>query len=430
MTLNKILEKANSLLKKRDFDEALRVFSSALSQSEHTNYPAAYGAGRAAGALRKYDEAIDFFSIASRIAAEKPAPLIELAGLSYRVQKFDDALLYLSRAESIAPLSEGAVLTRLRCHFALSNYEATSDMCDEFLILFTEDYSKKYEWTVRKVRSLFHLGKITEAEKLVQHLKDLDRKEANQRCNLDDLEDIDPIDVVLNCYRRPQEVKFQRWWIEQQSIPVREFWVWHNDGGLDFSQQRIQDSTNSLNDKNHKFYGRFSYGLLSNAKYLAYFDDDTMPGLFWLQNCLAQMKKRRGLYVTVGVQLHERGKYAPHDRCGWVSGDQQNNVDADLGGHAWFFERDWLRYFWFEEPSTFETGEDMHLSFAVQSHLSIPTVTPPHPKECMGLWGSVLGNELGQDIGSSSFEKAGNHFNQRDFCVQDLNSRGWRLLNE
>ncbi len=430
MPLNKILEKANSLLKNREFAEALLMFSGVLSQSEDTSYPAAYGAGRAAGAQRDYEKAIEFFSIAARIANEKPAPLIELAGLSYRLGRFDDALLYLSRAELISPLSEGAILTRLRCHFALSNFDAASKMCDEFLLSFVDNYSKTYEWTVRKVRALFHLGRIAEAEQLVRYLRELDREEAYQRCNLDGIDDIEPIDVVLNCYHRPQEVKFQRWWIEQQSIPVRDFWVWHNDGGPDFPQQRLLESNNALNDKNHKFYGRFSYGLLSDAKYLAYFDDDTMPGLYWLQNCLAQMRKRRGLYVAVGVKLHERGKYAPHDRCGWVSGDQQDNVDADLGGHAWFFERDWLRYFWFEKPSTFETGEDMHLSFAVQTHLSIPTVTPPHPKESIGLWGSVLGNELGQDIGSSSFAKAGSHFSQRDFCVQDLNNRGWRLLNE
>ena len=427
--MSTLLQKGNELLKLSRFDDAYAAFSHALRASNSTSYAAAYGAGRAAGGMRDFEKAMGSFAIAAKIAPDKASPLIELAGLAYRSFQFEEALLYLDRAAKIEAPSNAAVLTAIRCHFELGNYDSIIAMCDSILADEEIAYRARYEWSVRKTRALFHSGRLQEALEVVAKLRLLDQAEADRRCPLR-AEDVEPIDVVLNCYRRENEVRFQRWWLEQQSIPVGRFWVWHNDGGMGRMQRAIANSNNAINDENHKFYGRFTYGLLASARHLAYFDDDTIPGLFWFQNCLHGMREDPGVYVAVGVKLLEQGRYSPHERNGWASGDQQKSELADLGGHAWFFERDWLRFFWFERPTTFHTGEDMHLSFSVQKHCGLPTIAPAHPQQCMGLWGSVLGQELGQDIGSSSFAKAGSHFEQRDSCVADLNARGWTLLRQ
>ncbi len=39
------------------------------------------------------------------------------------------------------------------------------------------------------------------------------------------------IDVLLNNYQRPDSVRFQRWWLDFQSIPVNRVLVWNNYGG-------------------------------------------------------------------------------------------------------------------------------------------------------------------------------------------------------
>jgi len=422
-------QSGQKLFSERRFHESLHVFKHALRESGNSDYGAAVGAAKAAGALRHYEKSLKLYRVASSISPANQTPLVEMANLCYRMKEFDNALIHLQRALSLGSISNGATILMLRCLAEVSDFSSIEKICHERLEQKDLDARQKYAWTVRKIRALFFQGKRDEAAALVDLLKkscvESTSKYFDSKAGLDG-----GIDVVLNCYRRPREVEFLNWWLKYQSVEVNKVWVWNNFGGDEYPQSRFSESTNAIHDENHKFYGRFSFGLLSSAKYLAFFDDDTVPGLDWLHNCWQHFATNPGVYGTVGVNLNNSGQYSPNTRFGWVIGDSETCETVDLAGHAWFFPRDWLRYFWFEQPSTFETGEDMHLSFSVQKHLSLPTIVPPHPKDCPGLWGSLLGNELGADLGSSSMQKAGNHYHQRDYCVKNLESRGWRLVKD
>ena len=181
---------------------------------------------------------------------------------------------------------------------------------------------------------------------------------------------------------------------------------------------------------NWKFYGRYAVGLLTNTKYVAILDDDTIPGEKWFENCLDTMKEYPGIMGSAGVVLKHDGKYNPHERVGWPSMNE-NVREVDLVGHAVFFEKRVLNALWSEEPYMFDNGEDIQLSYMAQKVLGMKTYCPPHPPASPEMWGSLKGNEYGIDDVASSNNKQISHetfFKQRDECIKHCQSGGWKLV--
>lgn len=416
------LKLAQGHVKSGEYSLALDVFRSMLSDSSYTNYAAAAGAGRCAGALKNFSEAAEFYELAAHLEPTRYEPKLELANLYYRMREFSRSLISLDAAEKLTTPNEKIHLLRNRLLNELGEFQQLERLA--LHVLQGElTLRQRYSWEVRHMRALFYQGDLTNANKCAAERLRADK----EACEFRHSEHEISVDVILNCYQRTEAVRFQRWWLEYQSIKPKRFLVWHNFGGG--NQSLIAGADNARNDKNHKFYGRFAYALLSQAEYLAVFDDDTVPGTCWLANCLHVFREKQALLGTIGVTLLHSDKYAPNVRTGWIGDGQEALQEVDLVGHGWFFPRDWLRYFWYERPSTFETGEDMHLSFAVQKHLDIGTTVPPHPAANIGMWGSVLGEELGSDLAASSSQKGKTHYSERDYCVQDLVQRGWKLIN-
>jgi hypothetical protein len=241
------------------------------------------------------------------------------------------------------------------------------------------------------------------------------------------------ITAILNAYRRPNNIKMQVEALRNQSIPPKEIWLWinaHEDNeGYDFSTVGVDKIFH--NNHNWKFYGRFAAALLADTEYVAMYDDDTVPGIRWHQNCLETMSESEGILGSAGIIL-KSDKYMDHDRCGWPS-KNPNTTEVDLVGHAWFFKREWLRYLWQEKPTTWDNGEDIQFAFMAKIHGGIPTYCPPHPPDDKRLWGSTLGNELGIDDKATSTNSAVSHqqfFGERDACVAAGLNKGWATVHK
>ena len=239
------------------------------------------------------------------------------------------------------------------------------------------------------------------------------------------------ITVILNAYRRPYNLKMQIEAIRNQSIKPKQIWLWvnaHEDNdGFDFKSLGVDRIFH--NDYNWKFYGRFAAALLADTKYLALFDDDTIPGRLWLENCLGTINTHEGILGSAGVILNG-SRYIQHDRCGWPTQNAET-TEVDLVGHAWFFKREWLKYLWQEKPTTWENGEDIQFAFMAKIHGGIPTYCPPHPSDNRELHGSILGNELGIDDKATSTNSDISHqqfFSERDVCVQAGIRKGWQTV--
>ena len=244
---------------------------------------------------------------------------------------------------------------------------------------------------------------------------------------------VDPEDitVILNCYRRPYNLKMQIEALRSQTKPPKEIWLWVNQhpDNEGFSFESLGLDKIFHNDHNWKFYGRFAGALLADTEYVAIFDDDTIPGSKWFENCFDTMQINEGIMGAAGIILDDK-YYVRHERSGWATQNPET-TEVDLVGHAWFFKRDWLQYLWREKPPTWDNGEDMHFSYSAQKYGGIKTYCPPHPPEDRELHGSVMGNELGIDDKATSNNNETSHqqfFNERDFCVQEALRKGWQTV--
>jgi hypothetical protein len=241
------------------------------------------------------------------------------------------------------------------------------------------------------------------------------------------------ITVILNCYRRPYNLKMQVDAIRSQSVKPVQIWLWVNyhEDNKDFDPTTLGVDRIFNNDFNWKFYGRFSAALLADTEYIAIYDDDTIPGKKWHENCMNTMKISEGMLGTHGLTQKSHRSY-DLKRVGWPSHNTEIER-VDYVGHRWFFKRDWLQYLWREKPPTWHNGEDIQFSYCLQKYAGIQTYVPPHPINKIQLHGSLMGAELGIDDKATSNNIAKSHqdfFSERDNCVKHAFDNGWDTVNK
>jgi GT2 family glycosyltransferase len=209
------------------------------------------------------------------------------------------------------------------------------------------------------------------------------------------------ITVILNGFKRAKHFDLQLASIRNQTIKPASILFWQNGNFSEFpktSDELIKASCN----QNLGVWARFAFALNAKTEWVCVFDDDTIPGPRWFENCLETMKSYEGLMGTVGVLLKSDLGMFPFKRYGWTDTNNRSTVEVDFVGHSWFFHRDWLSYFWRELPPknhNMLVGEDIHFSLMLRKHGRINTYVPPHPSDDRSLWGSQseTGLAIGQD---------------------------------
>ncbi len=161
------------------------------------------------------------------------------------------------------------------------------------------------------------------------------------------------ITVVLNCYKRPEYLREQVEAIRNQTKKPTQIWLWINAAkeNKKFNPYQMGFDKVFKSDTNCKYHGRFAVALLAQTDYVAFFDDDTIPGDMWFENCLETMKETPGILGGAGCILHSR-LYFQHQRMGWPVNNPVT-MEVDLVGHAWFMKREHLNYIWAEVPFNF-----------------------------------------------------------------------------
>ena len=199
------------------------------------------------------------------------------------------------------------------------------------------------------------------------------------------------ITVILNSYRRPYNLKRQVAAIENQTVQPHQIWLWVNahEDNKDWDYSDLGFDKIFDNDHNWKFFGRFAGALLADTEYVAVFDDDTIPGKKWFENCLDTMVEYEGILGSAGyIQTGPRAMQYQPERAGWPRKNKET-MRVDYVGHAWFFKREWLSHLWREKPITWDNGEDIHFSYTAQKYGGIQTYCPPtlrNKTSCMALF--------------------------------------------
>jgi GT2 family glycosyltransferase len=205
------------------------------------------------------------------------------------------------------------------------------------------------------------------------------------------------VTVILNGYNRPEFLKTQLDAIKAQTIQPAEIMLWVNkEEGFD--KELFEGLTVAISNKNLGVWSRFAYALNAHTEYVCIFDDDTIPGKKWLENCINTMQTQEGLLGTRGVIFRFPNDYSYYDSQGWDVHNEKTE-EVDIVGHAWFFKREWLWVLWKEAPpgngEFYRVGEDMFFSYSLQKHLGIKTYVPPHPVSDLEMSGSLFGWQMG-----------------------------------
>jgi hypothetical protein len=243
------------------------------------------------------------------------------------------------------------------------------------------------------------------------------------------------ITAILNGFRRKDNLKQQLDALNCQTVKPSEVLLWYNNPGEGFSLNFdvVNQTKAAISNHNFGVWARFAFALNARTKYVCMFDDDTIPGSKWFENCLETIKVHQGLLGTNGL-ICDPNNYHNHQRFGWINPNEQT-VQVDLVGHAWFFERDWLSAMWSELPlidMSFMCGEDMHFSYTLQKYRGLNTYVPPHPISDKSLWGSLNGWTLGTDQQAISLRHV--HNSDQTFRTEVhsyfklLQSKGWKLI--
>lgn len=229
------------------------------------------------------------------------------------------------------------------------------------------------------------------------------------------------ITAVVNVYKRYYTLQQQLDAITNQTIkPTDIIIVNNNNDDLRKNKEMIQTKySNTLIvdiSDNMGVWPRFFMGLLGRGDYIAVFDDDSIPGNKWFENCLTEMEKQEGLYGTIGL-IYKGNNYFNHHqpRPGWHARNP-NTVKVDIVGHSWFFKKEWISTFMNEVPTDLrnpiwlKSGEDIHLSYTLQKYKNISTFVPPHPPNNLSYFGSHpdLARKYGTDKNALSLEGAAN----------------------
>jgi hypothetical protein len=210
---------------------------------------------------------------------------------------------------------------------------------------------------------------------------------------------METVTVVLNCYKRTRWLREQFDAITKQTHPVSEILVWKNQAETDPIPQDIKDRVVFADcNRNLGVWARFALALNSKSEYICVFDDDTIPGERWIENCIKTYKTHPGLLGTVGVIFGD--KYYTWEkvkRVGWCTPNEETK-QVDIVGHSWFFHRDMLSVMWREIPTVDQipiVGEDIHFAHMIQKYTECGVYVPPHPKDDKSLWGSTKGEPYG-----------------------------------
>ena len=252
------------------------------------------------------------------------------------------------------------------------------------------------------------------------------------------------ITVILNGYKRGDVLDLQIDALNRQTVKPKKIMLWYNcppDGNINYSA--AEKISTAISNENLGVWARFAYALNAATEYICVFDDDMVPGERWLENCTTTMEKVNGLLGGIGLLYKnpnppQNASYYDHyTRYGWNRGFSDEIKEVDLVGHAWFFRREWLSYYWRElpDPKYFTCGEDMHFSYMLQKYAGIKTYVPSHPANGPSMWANTAGIKYAADRNSmwetNQVSPQGvpfKHLMNEAFVVQ--RRKGWKLINE
>ena len=228
--------------------------------------------------------------------------------------------------------------------------------------------------------------------------------------------------------------------ILDQTIGVEpeDIHVWYNPSGVFQDIPKNRKVNTYASSWNTKFFGRFTIPMLCRTDYIAVFDDDNIPMPGWFESCLNVINEEEtnGILGGVGITILSKETYKksgvtrlPIENTGWNGYHLDETVRVDYVGQTWFFRREWAKYMWWEDPVTWDNGEDIMFSYLSQKYGGINTFVPPHPEGVPEIWSTDFKTawDAGRDS-NASWRKKG-HTPTRDLVHLHCIDNGWKTVH-
>jgi hypothetical protein len=237
------------------------------------------------------------------------------------------------------------------------------------------------------------------------------------------------VTVILNGYKRSTHFEKQLESIKSQTLKPKEIMFWQNKGDS-FDSRLTEKVTHAECNKNLGVWARFAFALNAKTEYICVFDDDTIPGKKWLENCYDTIQNYDGLLGTIGVKFLDENNYMTMQRVGWDR-PNENTEEVDIVGHSWFFRREDLATFWRELPDINHNplvGEDMHFSYVLQKYTNKKTYVPPHPYNDKDMWGSIPDYAWSIGTDSAAISQNMSNIDSMNQAFNNYQKKGFKLL--
>lgn len=234
------------------------------------------------------------------------------------------------------------------------------------------------------------------------------------------------ISVLLSTHRRLEYLPEQLAAIRAQTVQPREIRIWH-DGPLPPPGQECGCTVVS-SSANLGVWPRFLHCLEFSTEFVAVFDDDTIPGPKWLENCVQTHQDTGGALIGAAGVRFPAGDRSKLPRYGWGRAFPEA-MEVDVVGHCWFFPRNWLRMYGAlpRAPGITTAGEDYHLSVIAQ-RIGYASFVAPHPPDNKALWSSLKGCKYGDDA-QALWTRKGEE-SKKQAAHEHYRGLGWKLMSD
>lgn len=245
------------------------------------------------------------------------------------------------------------------------------------------------------------------------------------------------VTAVLTLYKRPENLPLQIKAIEEQTLRPNKIWLFQD--GIDSIykielNEIIKNKFDKIESKKNNFgvWERFRFASTTDSEYVVMFDDDTIPGERWLENCHTNMLEQEGLYGTIGIIMENPREYARsgYFRVGWVNPFNER-LEVDFVGHSWFYRTQWSSEM-FKDTADLQAlktaGEDMAFSHRLKC-IGIKTFVPAHYKSNAKFWGSLPEYAFNLGLGGQALSSTSINNDKMSKGINILLDKGFQPLN-
>lgn len=200
----------------------------------------------------------------------------------------------------------------------------------------------------------------------------------------------DSITVLINGFLRLDNIKLMVEALRNQTIQPNKIIVYYTKPTKDFIVPFIDNVDFIVAEEDHGLPSRFAIGLITKTNYLCIMDDDMVPGNKWLEICLDLIKKENAVICGYGMKYNNSMSDLNARRFGDHGESNEKPEQVDVGGHSWFMKKEWLKYFWMEDPIDWKVSDDIHFAYTLKKYGNLKIIVSPHPVSDKTIWSNTM----------------------------------------